>query len=92
MNSQHFLESLILNSNTEALDLTKLGKLFQTSVPLKCTEFVPYTVDFADGSDREGHCLSLYDKFLLLKWDHINLGFVLDTILKISVTRNLKCL
>ena len=62
------------------------------SLPLKCTEFVPYTVDFADGSDREDHCLSLYDTFLLLKWDHINLEFVLDTILKISVTRNLKCL
>ena len=36
------------------------------SVPLKCTEFVPYTVDFADGNDREGPFLRLYDKFLLL--------------------------
>ena len=38
------------------------------SVPLKCTEFVPSrTVDSADGSDREGPFLRLYDKFLLLK-------------------------
>ena len=37
------------------------------SVPLKCTEFVPYTVDFADGSDRDGPFLRLYGKFLLLK-------------------------
>ena len=29
------------------------------SVPLKCTEFVPYTVEFADGSDREGPFLRL---------------------------------
>ena len=28
------------------------------SVPLKYIEFAPYTVDFADGSDK------LYDKFL----------------------------
>ena len=37
------------------------------SVPLKCTEFVPCTVDFADGSDRGGPYLRLYDKSLLLK-------------------------
>ena len=37
------------------------------SLPLKCTEFVPYTVDLADGSDRGGPFLKLYDKFLLLK-------------------------
>ena len=36
------------------------------SVPLKCTEFVPYNVDFADDNDREGPFLRLY-KFLLLK-------------------------
>ena len=48
MNSQYFLTSLIfLNSNTEAVDLAKQGRLFQISVPLKCTEFVPHTVDFA---------------------------------------------
>ena len=35
------------------------------SVPLKCTEFVPYTVDLADGRDKEGPFLRLYDKFLL---------------------------
>ena len=48
----------LLNSNTEALDLTKQGRLFQMSVPLKYIEFAPYTVDFADGSDK------LYNKFL----------------------------
>ena len=37
------------------------------SVPLKCTEFVPYIGDFADGNDREGPFLRLYDKFLILK-------------------------
>ena len=44
----------LLNSNTEALDITKQGRLFQMNILLKCTEFVSYTVDFADGSDREG--------------------------------------
>ena len=71
---------LLLNSNTDALDLTKQEKLFQISKPLKCTEFIPYTVDFADGSNREGPFLRLYDKFLVLKQDYINLGFVLDTL------------
>ena len=37
------------------------------SVLLKSTEFVPYTVDFADGNDREDPFLRIYDKFLLLK-------------------------
>ena len=55
----------LLNSNNEALDLTKWGRLFQMSVPLKCTEFIQYTVDFADG--RGCPFLRLYDKFLLLK-------------------------
>ena len=36
-------------------------------VTLKCTEFVPYTKDFADGSDREGPLLRIHDKFSLLK-------------------------
>ena len=71
---------LLLNSNIDALDLTKQEKLFQISKPLKCTEFIPYTVDFADGSNREGPFLRLYDKFLVLKQDYINLGFVLDTL------------
>ena len=53
------------------------------NVPLKCTEFVPYTVDFADANDREGSFLRLY-KFLLLKQDHINLEFVLDTLQNFS--------
>ena len=61
------------------------------SLPLECTQFVPYTVDFADGSDREGPFLRLYDKISLLKQDYINSGFVLDKLLKISVTKNLKC-
>ena len=67
--SQYFIKSLnfFLNSNNEALDLTKYGMLFQMSVPLKYTEFVTYAVDFADGSDREDPFLILYDKFLLLK-------------------------
>ena len=34
---------------------------------IKCTEFVPYTVDFADGSAREGPFHRLYGTFLLLK-------------------------
>ena len=62
------------------------------NIPLKCTKFVPYTVDFADGNDRELHFFRLSDKFLLLKQEHMNLGFVLDTLLKISVTKILKCL
>ena len=37
------------------------------SVPSKCTELVPYTVDFADGSDRECPFFRLYDRLLLLK-------------------------
>ena len=41
--------------------------LFQISVPLKCIELFPYTVDFADDKDREGPFLRLQDKFLLLK-------------------------
>ena len=57
----------LLNSNTKALDLTKQGRLFQMSVPSKCTELVPYTADFADGSDREGPFFRLYDRLLLLK-------------------------
>ena len=57
----------LLNSNTEALDLTKQGKFLQMSVTVKCTEFVPYTVDFADGSNREGPFLRLCHKFLPLK-------------------------
>ena len=61
------------------------------SVPLKCTEFVPYTVDVADVNDRECPFLGLYE-FLLLKKDHIDLRFVLDALLKISVTKILKCL
>ena len=78
------------NATTEALDLTKQGRLFQISVTLKCTEFFPYTVDFVDGNGREGPFLRLYDTFLLLKQGHINLGFVLDTLLKISLTKILK--
>ena len=27
------------------------------NLPLKCTEFVPYTIDFADGNNREDHFL-----------------------------------
>ena len=57
----------LLNSNNEALDWRKQGRLFQMSVPLKCTEFIPCTVDFADGSDREDPFFRLYGKFLLLK-------------------------
>ena len=38
----------LLNSNTGTLDLIKQGRLFQLNVPLKCAEFVPYTVDFED--------------------------------------------
>ena len=49
-------------------------------------------LNFADGNDRELHFFRLYDKFLLLKQEHINLGFVLDSLLKISVTKILKCL
>ena len=41
------------NLNTEALDLTKYGRLFQMSITLKCTGFVPHTVDFADSNDKE---------------------------------------
>ena len=37
------------------------------SVHLKCTEFVSYTVDFADCSGGEGPFLKFYGKFLLLK-------------------------
>ena len=48
---------ILLNSSTEVLDLTKQGRLFQMSLPLKCTEFVPYTIDFADGNNREDHFL-----------------------------------
>ena len=57
------LFKFLLNSNNEELDLAKQGRLFQMSIPLKCTEFVPYTVDIADGSDREGPFLRLYGKF-----------------------------
>ena len=35
-------------------------------VSFKCTEFVPYTKDSADGSDREGPLLRVH-KFSLLK-------------------------
>ena len=55
-----------LNSSNDALDLTKYVRLFQMSVLLKYTEFLTYTVDFPDGSDREGPFLRLYT-FLLLK-------------------------
>ena len=34
------------------------------SAPLKCTEFVPYTVVFADENDIEIPLLRLHDKFL----------------------------
>ena len=34
---------------------------------IKCIEFVPYTVEFADGSGREDSFLRLYGMFLLLK-------------------------
>ena len=51
-----------------------MGKVLPDERTFKCTEFVPYTVDFVDGNDREGSFLRLYDKFLLLKYDHINLG------------------
>lgn len=36
------------------------------SIPLKCTERVSYTADFADGNDREGPLLRLSDNLLLL--------------------------
>ena len=58
-------------------------------VPLKQTEFVPYTVDFADGYGRKGSFLRLHDKCLLVKQDHINLGFVLDTPLKFQLPKTL---
>ena len=44
-----------------------IGWVFQMSVPLKCTESVPYTVDFANGYGREGPFLRLYDTFFQLK-------------------------
>ena len=37
------------------------------SVPLKCIELVPYTVDFADGNDRKGPFPRLHDTFVLPK-------------------------
>ena len=43
-------------------------------VPLKCTEFFPYNVDFADGFDREGPFFRLYNKFLILKIGPHKLG------------------
>ena len=52
----------LLNSNTEALDLTK-GKLFQLCAPLKWKGFFPYTVDFIDDNDRP-RLLVRCDKFL----------------------------
>ena len=65
----------LLNSNTEALDLTKqVGRLFQVSITLKYTEFAPYAVGFADGNDRAGPFLRLYSKFL--QCGHINLGLI----------------
>ena len=36
------------------------------SIPLKYTEFVSYTANFADGNDREGPLLRLYNNLLLL--------------------------
>ena len=60
------------------------------SIPLKCLELVPYIEDFADDNDRAGLTLRLYDQLLQLQQDHTNLGFVLDTLLAISVTQNLK--
>ena len=45
----------------------KKGKLFEMIVPLKCTEFVSYVANFADGNDREGPFFRLHDKILLLK-------------------------
>ena len=59
----HKVFNFFLCSNTEALDLTKQERLFLMSVPLKCTEFVPYTVDFADGKDRQYPFLRLYGSF-----------------------------
>ena len=54
----------LLNSNTKPLDLTKQGRLFQTSVPLECTKSTPHTVDSTDGNDRVDPLLRLHDKFL----------------------------
>ena len=46
------------------MDLTKKRRSLEMNIPLKCNEFVPHTVDFADGNDRAGPLLRLYDKFL----------------------------
>ena len=50
---------LFKNFDTEGLDLTKYGRLFQMSILSKCKEFVTYTVDFAYVNDRIGSLLNL---------------------------------
>ena len=42
------------------------------SVTVKCTEFVPSTVDFADGCDRESAFLRLYDTIRYFDHDMIS--------------------
>ena len=61
MNSQYFLKSLNIFS------IQMLFQVIPVECTFKCTEFIPYTVDFADGNNRESPFLRLYDKFLQLK-------------------------
>ena len=61
MNSQYFLtpSDFFLNSNWigSGIRFTKKSKSLEMSIPLKCKEFVSYTVDFADANDRAGSLL-----------------------------------
>ena len=47
------------NSDTDLLDLTKLGNLFQIKDPRKFTELVPQIVDHVSGMKSAGPCLRL---------------------------------
>ena len=45
--------------DTDLLDLTKLGNLFQIKDPRKFTELVPQIVDHVSGMKSAGPCLRL---------------------------------
>ena len=80
-----------LNSDTDLLDLTKLGNLFQIKDPRKCAELVPWIAVLAGGMKSTGPRLKLYGTFLYLKYDHMNWGFKVPVLLYISVNKNRKC-
>ena len=79
----------VLNSDTEEMELVRKIRLFQISVPLKCTEFVP---EFARANGKAGLLLRLHVSLICFyncNRTKLNSGFDLDLFLIISATKYL---